>query len=289
MNRRVISRIYAGMGNQMFQYAAGRALALRSNSTFQLDCRPLEARGAPACRLKHFNIVRALTPGKLPPQRKGYRIRHYLWRTLKLPPLLIEQHGPAFDERLLTPLTNVFLDGYWQSERYFSDAANTVREDFRFITPPDLENARWLDEVASSPSISLHLRRGDYLKPEVYSAFGMPTVEYYTKALEFVASHMTAEPVVYVFSDEPDWARDNLVMPFEKRVMAHNGAERSHEDMRLMSACRHHIIANSSFSWWGAWLNPSPDKIVVAPQRWFADPKIDIPDIIPEGWNRVAG
>ena len=289
MNKRVISRIYAGMGNQMFQYAAGRALALRSGSTFQLDCRHLESRGSPAYGLKHFNIGRALTTGKLPPQRKGQRIRHFLWRKLKLPPLLIEQHGPSFDERLLAPLTDVFLNGYWQSERYFSDAADTIREDFRFITPPDLENARWLDEIANSPAVSLHLRRGDYLTPEVHSEFGMPTLEYYAKALEFVASRMTAEPVVYVFSDEPDWARDNLVLPFEKRVMAHNTAANSYEDMRLMSACRHHIIANSTFSWWGAWLNPSPEKIVVAPQRWFADPKFDIPDIVPDGWHRISG
>ena len=130
MNGRVISRIYAGMGNQMFQYAAGRALALRSGSTFQLDCRHLESRGSPAYGLKHFNIDRALTSGRLPPQRKGQRIRHFLWRKLKLPPLLVEQHGSSFDERLLAPLTNVFLNGYWQSERYFSDAADTIREDF---------------------------------------------------------------------------------------------------------------------------------------------------------------
>jgi len=289
MSGRVISRIYAGMGNQMFQYAAGRALALRSGSSFQLDCRHLQSHGSPPFGLGHFNIQRALVSGTLPPQRKGQRVRHYLWRTLKLPPRLVEEKRPGFDERLLARLTDVFLDGYWQSERYFADAADTIRADFQFTTPPDAQNADHLERIRGTRSISLHVRRGDYLLPEVQPRFGSPTAKYYIDAVNLIASTMAGEPVIYVFSDEPEWTRGNLALPFETRVMAHNGPDKNYEDMRLMSACRHHVIANSSFSWWGAWLNPSPDKIVVAPKRWFIHPELDNPDIAPDSWLRLDG
>lgn len=206
-----------------------------------------------------------------------------------LSPRLVKQTGPGFDETLLAPLTDVYLAGYWQSERYFADAADTIRADFQFTTPPDPDNADHLKRIGAAQSISLHVRRGDYLLPEVLPRFGSPTAKYYSDAIDLIASKMGAEPVIYVFSDEPEWARDNLVLPFETRVMAHNGPDKNYEDMRLMSACRHHVIANSSFSWWGAWLNPSPDKIVVAPKRWFIDPELDNPDIAPDTWLRLDG
>lgn len=201
----------------------------------------------------------------------------------------MEQRGPGFDKTLLAPLTDVYLAGYWQSERFFADAADTIRTDFQFTTPPDPDNADHLERIRAAPAISLHIRRGDYLRPEVQAQFGSPTAKYYSDAIDLIASRMAVEPVVYVFSDEPELTRDNLVLPFEKRVVAHNGPDKNYEDMRLMSACRHHVIANSSFSWWGAWLNPSPDKIVVAPKRWFIDLKIDNPDIAPSSWFRMDG
>ncbi|MCX7303129.1 MAG: alpha-1,2-fucosyltransferase [Hyphomicrobiales bacterium] len=277
------------MGNQMFQYAAGRALALRSGSSFQLDCRHLDSAGSPPYGLGHFNIERALSSGRLPPERKGQRIRYNVWLKLKLPPQLLREKHARFDERLLAPLTDVFLDGYWQSERYFADAADTIRVDFQFTTLPDLQNARHLERISAVRAVSLHVRRGDYLRPEVQAQFGSPTLKYYRDAVDLIASNIDAEPVVYVFSDDPEWVRDNLILPFETRVMAHNGPDKNYEDMRLMSACRHHVIANSSFSWWGAWLNASPDKIVVAPKQWFVDPRIDNPDITPDSWLRLDG
>ena len=96
------------------------------------------------------------------------------------------------------------------------------------------------------------------------------------------------DPTFFVFSDDPAWAAENLRLGFPMQVVAHNGRERATEDLRLMAACRHHILANSSFSWWGAWLNPSPDKIVVAPQPWFRDPAMDESTIVPERWLRLG-
>ena len=288
-NLKIFVRTHGGLGNQIFQYCFGRSLSLSTKRSFVLDTRPLEKNARFPFGLGHFNITREVLGGLLPPQRKGQRLKYFLYGQLGLLPELIVERGLAFNNRLSLPNKDVYLDGYWQSERYFSDVAETIREDLRIITPPSPENATHLAAIATCPAVSLHVRRGDYLTPKHQAYHGSCSMDYYAKALEFVASRMTAEPIIYVFSDEPEWARDNLTLPFQKRVMAHNDSANSYEDMRLMSACRHHIIANSTFSWWGAWLNPSPDKIVVAPQRWFADPKVDNPDIVPDGWHRIAG
>lgn len=132
------------------------------------------------------------------------------------------------------------------------------------------------------------MRRGDYVRNARFAAHhGTCTADYYARALRHVAQKMGAEPVVYAFSDDPEWVSENLKLPAKTKVLAHNVASRNVEDLRLMSACRHHIIANSSFSWWGAWLNPRQDKIVTAPSRWFADPANINPDIWANGWARI--
>lgn len=288
MRGRVITKIYGGLGNQLFQYAAGRALSIRSDSSLLLDRRFFDHSKTAEFGLNHFNVGRATEAiGQLPPQRKGQRLRHYLWRRLNLSPKLVRETGLSFDERLLQPLTNVFLDGYWQSERYFSDVADNIREDLKIVTPPNFENARILEEITSQSAVSLHVRRGDYLLPQVQAIYGSCTGDFYSSAVRLIANQTNVEPVIYAFSDDPAWVQENLRLPFEVRVVAHNRAETSYEDLRLMSACRHHVIANSTFSWWGAWLNPSPDKIVVAPKRWFADPGHNNPDIIPASWHQL--
>ena len=284
MKRQIVSRIFGGLGNQMFQFAMGRAMAIRSQSSLLLDTRYFDSAPSVTFRLDHFNVGQAVATGRLPPQRKEERLRYLLWRGLKLPPHRVKESALSFDATMLMPRTNVWLDGYWQSERYFADCIETIRKDLRIVTPPSQENANQLAEIAACPAISLHVRRGDYLLPQNQALFAACSKEYYTKAVDLMASKMTEEPVIYVFSDDPDWACDNLALPFEKRVMGHNGRDAEYEDMRLMSACRNHIIANSSFSWWGAWLNPSPDKIVIGPASWFADPSVSNPDILPESW-----
>ena len=102
-----------------------------------------------------------------------------------------------------------------------------------------------------------------------------------------ISESSTVAPTFFAFSDEPDWVRDNLDLPYDMVIVSHNRVERNYEDIRLMARCRHHIVANSSFSWWGAWLNPDPDKMVIAPSRWFADPAKDDSDLVPQSWLRM--
>ncbi|KJS19392.1 MAG: hypothetical protein VR78_03360 [Hoeflea sp. BRH_c9] len=286
----IITHINGGLGNQMFQYAAGRALALRHGADLVLDTRDFDGTTQFGLGLDHFAIAaRQGVAAELPPDRKQAPLRYLIWRGLRLKPQWVRENGLGYNAGFADLGDGVYLKGYWQSERYFQDVEATIRRDFTIGTPPDPVNRAILAELAASPAVSLHIRRGDYvIDPRTNATHGTCTMDYYARAVALIAERMTEKPVVYAFSDDPAWVRENLVLPHEMRVMDHNDSDHNYEDLRLMSACRHHIIANSSFSWWGAWLNPSADKIVVSPDRWFANPKMVNEDIWPESWIRLA-
>lgn len=285
----ITSRLHGGLGNQMFQYAVGRAIALRTQSDLLLDLRYFDGEVPFGFGLPHFHAVwRAASRSELPPHHKNQPLRYGIWRALKLKPRLVREKGLGYFERISEVKAGSYLHGYWQSERYFADVADTIRSDLTVRTPPSKDNAAMLERIGSGPSISLHVRRGDYAKdPAVLAAHGLCSPDYYAKAVDALLGRMAGNPVIYIFSDDPDWAEENLAFEAPIVVMRGNDSTTSHEDLRLMSACDHHVIANSSFSWWGAWLNPSPDKIVVAPRQWFAHPQMKNPDICPQDWLRL--
>jgi hypothetical protein len=176
------------------------------------------------------------------------------------------------------------LDGYWQSERYFADVSDRLRSEFTFKASAAGRNAEIAGEIAAVNAVSLHVRRGDYAtNPAMTAMHGICPIDYYDRAVEFVIERV-ADPVFFLFSDDPDWVREHLKIDWAVVVVEHNDSDTGHEDLRLMGLCRHHVIANSTFSWWGAWLNPSPEKIVVAPKRWFAEDSIDTSDLLPADW-----
>lgn len=135
--------------------------------------------------------------------------------------------------------------------------------------------------------MSLHVRRGDYVSDaRTHATLGVCSLDYYRAAVRYIADHVEA-PEFFVFSDDIAWAQANLELGHPCHYVDHNRGAESYNDMRLMSLCRHHIIANSSFSWWGAWLNPRADKVVVAPARWFAGGNRVVDDLFPPGWVRL--
>ena len=280
------TRIRGGLGNQLFQYCAGRALALRHGVELCLDLRDFERKAAFRMGLSHFNI-QTVPAGRLPIGREdGLAALGKVFRGGALKPYREASLGydPAFDglgdDRLLR--------GYWQSERYFSEFESQIRADLAFAEPAVGQNADVLAEISAENAVSLHIRRGDYVASDkVNAAHGTCDLAYYARAVEAVASRVEGPFVIYAFSDDPAWVTENLRLDQDVRFVDHNTGATAQEDMRLMSACRHHIIANSSFTWWGAWLNPRADKVVVGPKQWFADPKKNNPDILPEGWVRV--
>ena len=284
----IITHINGGLGNQMFQYAAGRALALRHGTELLLDTRIFDGKTQFGLGLNHFaKNARQALPAELPPERRQNRLRYLIWRGLRLKPQLFRENGLGYNRGFDSLADGTYLKGYWQSERYFQSVESAIRAEFRIVTEPSSANAALLAEISASPAISLHIRRGDYVKdPRTNATHGTCSLGYYARAVDLIAGKMNERPVIYTFSDDPVWVRENLKLPYVMRVMDHNDSDHNYEDLRLMSACRHHIIANSSFSWWGAWLNPSHEKIVVAPDRWFVDPKLQNSDITPASWLR---
>jgi hypothetical protein len=179
---------------------------------------------------------------------------------------------------------DVYISGFWQCERYFQRFEDEIRRDF-VIRKEHLENTdRWLQLIQSGTSISLHVRRGDYVANPATNAFhGLCEPEYYQKALKKMTEN-TENPVVYIFSDDIQWCKQNL-----KPELSHHYVETgsAYKDLFLMRSCKHNIIANSSFSWWGAWLNINSQKIVIAPSVWFKDPSAQYNDIIPINWYKI--
>lgn len=279
----IITRLHGRLGNQMFQYAAARGLAARLGVPVALDSRGALRRGE-GVLTRVFDLPLA-TPDRLPPDRKDSPLAYGLWRLIGRTPRFRRERGLGYNQGIETWSDNSYLHGYWQSERYFTHVADDIRRDFAFPAFSTTQNAAMAARIGDSLAISLHVRRGDYL---TLGAHAVCDEAYYAAALERVLDGLSGTPTVFVFSDDPDWAKENLPLPVEKRVVDFNGPETDFEDMRLMSLCRHNIIGNSSFSWWAAWLNAHADKRVAGPVQWFGNPKLKNPDILPDGWIRIG-
>lgn len=292
----IISHLIGGLGNQMFQYAAARAMSLRWGHTLRLDISGFDNyalhQGFELGRVFSCPIdiatdadLRAVLGWQSSAPVRQLLSRRWL-RVLRHGRYVIEP-GFGYWPGLMRIVGKCYLRGYWQSERYFADAAETIRRDFIFREPLDDRNARLAAEICSVNSISLHVRRGDYVQnPETFATHGLCSLEYYRAAIRHVTARVK-DPQFYIFSDDQTWVSENLKMGFPVVNVCDNTGIHSYRDMQLMSYCRHHIIANSSFSWWGAWLNPNPNKIVIAPKKWFATRK-DTNDLVPGDWVTIA-
>ena len=175
-----------------------------------------------------------------------------------------------------------FLKGYWQSEKYFSVLANSIRAKFTFPVLTDERNRAVQDAMANNDTVSMHIRRGDYLKPDMSCSL---SIEYYLDAMALI-NERVSDPHYFIFSDDIEWAREHIKEPRAMFIDWNIGPD-SFVDMQLMSLCSHNIIANSSFSWWGAWLNRNPSKLVIAPGQWMPGMK-DTGDVLPENWIPIA-
>ncbi|WP_271880907.1 alpha-1,2-fucosyltransferase [Phaeobacter italicus] len=283
----IITRLHGRLGNQMFQYAAGRALADRAGVPLALDSRGAILRGE-GVLTRVFDLELA-DPVHLPPLKQTNPLRYAIWRGIGqkvgAKPYFRRERGLGYNPAFEDWGDNSYLHGYWQSQKYFQNSAERIRSDFTFPAFSNQQNAEMAARIAESTAISLHVRRGDYL---TFAAHVLCDQAYYDAALAKVLDGLQGDPVVYVFSDDPQWAKDNLSLPCEKVVVDFNGPETDFEDMRLMSLCQHNIIGNSSFSWWAAWLNQTPGRRVAGPAKWFGDPKLSNPDIFPHDWLRIS-
>lgn len=291
----IVSAILGGIGNQMFQYSAGRALALSRNEQLLVDLNGFDGYGLH----QGYELQRVFELEVKSAEREqikevlGWRSNSVLLKVLKRRVfanlrgrhLAIEPHFNFWPE-LASMGSPLYMMGYWQSARYIGMYEGQIREDFRFRHPLRGRNAELASAMANGVSVSLHIRRGDYVTHKATTKImELCSMEYYREAVKHMVSHLQ-DPVFFVFSDEIEWAKQSLDFYPNFVFVEQNTGLESYRDMQLMSSCQHHIIANSSFSWWGAWLNPNPDKLVIAPRRWFRN-GMDDSDLIPTQWIRL--
>ena len=300
----IITKIQGGLGNQMFQYALGKAQAIRNGIELKVDVSKYGTSEEPrAYQLMDFNITSTVASSKdlhylgIPPwHNKGFffRLRRKIFRVLETRKPLIKQRifmepYVPFCPEILKTGKNVLFIGDWQSEKYFKDIAEIIRNEFSLkIWGIEAQKIRdqITNEVRGIP-VSIHIRRGDKVSVKKFAnKYVLPSIEYYISAGTKIAQQIGKPVVYYIFSDDVEWVKENLQM-LQPAVIVSRPGLRDAEDISLMSSCHHNITANSSFSWWGAWLNKNPNKIVVAPKKIFSSDALDDRDLIPESWVRI--
>ncbi|GHT31185.1 alpha-1,2-fucosyltransferase [Bacteroidia bacterium] len=293
----LIIRLCGGLGNQMFQYACAQTTALRLGTELKLDISFLQDRTPREdftyrdFELNVFQINNEIATKKEVQQFLPYahnasapiyglfllkRVlrRNYLFREPKQKQF---QHISAIDKLQ----DDSYIQGYFQSEKYFVPQKNEILKAFALKNKIDFQNQQLIDKISAENAVSIHIRRGDY-QHKANSHFNLLDISYYLKAIDLIRAKIE-NPVFYIFTEDHEWAKKQ----FEHFTIVNiNKGEQSHMDMILMSCCKHNIIANSSFSWWGAWLNRNEEKIVIAPQKWFADGRKTY-DLIPTNWIKL--
>lgn len=268
----IIAKLIGGLGNQLFQYAVSRHLAEIHNTTLKIDLTEFELYKLHKYSLQHFKIIEEFSSDDDLNAVKEVKEKHF-----------------HFNEEFKNISNNVLLRGYWQTEKYFNEITNIIRAEFSVkseLKGRDLEVSKL---IADCNAVSLHIRRSDYI-PNSYKdqIFDSLSLDYYQRAIADLAQ-VEKDLKLFIFSDDPEWVKDNVKLDFPVIYVDHNTADTNYEDLRLMSLCRHNIIANSSFSWWGAWLNDNKDKRVYAPTEWFNSNvrDLDSKDIIPDSWIKI--
>lgn len=269
----------------MFQYAFGRYLSVVHNTTLKLDTSGFRDYNWRYFELSAFraDIVEATDE-----EIKLFTTRSYL--SFLNDNVVLNEQNMLFDSKNLRTSENTYLSGYWQSEKYFQSIRNILLHDFKLKSTSNEYFNNMSEQILASPnSVSVHIRRGDYHNnPEVNKIHGVLGTEYYINSITYFKNSLE-NPVFYFFSDDIVWVKNEFNNFINAFFIEHNSEDSSSQEMSLMAMCRHNIIANSTFSWWGAWLNENPNKVVIAPKQWFSDigKNKESRDIVPESWLKL--
>lgn len=290
----IIVKLLGGLGNQMFQYAAAKALSLSLKEPIRQDLRGLYA--GEDIR-KNFELdIFGIAPDQAERseyfkfERKtifGLKAANALYLKFN-PHVTIKDHNFTYVENFFAlAKTNTYLRGLFQSDKYFAHVRPAILETFSFEEPLDEVNQSYADAITSSESVAIHIRRGEFANDQKFNKLiGSCDLAYYQRAIDALVEGIEQKDKLhfFVFSDDLAWAEENLKLDYPATFVGGNAGKNSYRDMQLMSLCKHNIIANSTFSWWSAWLNSNPGKIVVTPEKWFAGWEYDTKDLIPETW-----
>ncbi|MDW8801297.1 alpha-1,2-fucosyltransferase [Clostridium sp. A1-XYC3] len=268
----IIVPVGGGLGNQFFQYALGRRLAIVNKADVKFQIPVYKQNYYRNYCLKYFNTIENIADEK---EIEEMKKRCY-----------ISEKYFHFNKEILNLQGDAYLQGYWQSEKYFKDIEEVIRQELTLKNKSSLPNVEMATKIQNCNSISLHIRRGDYLWVPNSIIKELYSLEYYHNAANIVASSID-EPQFFIFSDDMEWVKQNLKLKYKMTFVDINDNDKNYEDLNLMSLCKHHIIANSTFSWWGAWLGKNNSKIVIAPRNWFNNKDMNTSDLIPESWIRI--
>lgn len=285
-----------GLGNQLFQYALGRRLALICNTSLKLDIRGFSTYyKLHKYSLFHFNIDENFVTSEEAGKYRNFFSRAFVECNQRIfgnklgtyyQRNYVKECTEQFDENILKVPSDVYIEGYWQTEKYFKEIAQQLRQEFTFKTPPSETNRLMGDVIKRNNSVSIHIRRTDYVTDAASNQdHGVCGLPYYRRAMTHISERVET-PHFYVFSDDMNWVKANLRSEHATTYVDFNNADTNFEDLRLMSLCKHNIIANSTFSWWGAWLNQNDGKIVIAPEKWYASNR-SFGDVVPKEWIKM--
>jgi len=286
----IVVKLQGGLGNQLFQYAMGKAMAKLHASPFALDQDFLMDRTAGKGEhfvfrdydLDVFSIHVNIAP-------KGEQLRYTsqsMWDKITSgfkSKHVYKEPFFQFDAHALQQSPDVYLDGYWQSPIYFESVEKELRKEFQFVHPIEEISSALYRKIQSTDSICINVRRDDFLNSTFH---GVCDMRYFTPAIQHMAEQL-GNPHLFVFSDDKQWCKENFNpgIPMDIVGDEHNGYKYSNK-LQLMTLCKHFIIPNSTFAWWAVWLSNKKDSIVIAPKRWFAEPSIHTEDLIPSHWLR---
>jgi len=292
----ITTNLKGGLGNQMFQYATGLSLSIRNKTDMRLDTSGyLDARVINSDTPRTFDLDKFEISKDIATLNQVKASKYPLGFVSKIKRginnKVLNKHYPDFHPDLLeNPSQEIYLDGFFQSEKNFPNIRPTLLKEFQlkqeFITDQVKDFQRQITGLNSeNNSISIHIRRGDYEKNEVANKHhGLCSLSYYRDAIDLIAE-TTEHPHFFIFTDDIEWAKENLKISFNNTFISGYGLS-PQQELYLMSKCSNNIIANSSFSWWGAWLNQNPNKIIIVPEKWTVK-NTEHPNIIPEGWIKI--
>lgn len=290
----VIVQIKGGLGNQLFQYAAGKSLAVHNNTELKLDISAYENITENTTyrrfELPYFNIdnICIASHAEINQFKSQHLILKLFEKFLKLrhKRKVYKEGFFCMDTNFFKAISNIYLQGYWQSEKYFIQYEKDIRKSFTIQENFTQHLSIKATLIKNQPCIAVHIRRGDYVQPTLQEYHGLLDASYYKTAINYLLS-IIPEAKLYFFSDDPVWVKENIQVQSDFEFISGNLTRNHIEDFYLMSQCKYNIIANSSFSWWAAWLNNNPNKIVIAPKKWFNKANHNTSDLIPNTWIRM--
>jgi hypothetical protein len=298
MNKVTVS-LYGGLGNQLFQYATARSLAVHLQAELALDLAWFDiVTKMPDVTPRKFALAPFNIRGTL--QNEGtalfttgnrlQRLAKKIVRALRPQPTkvhLVTEEKSTFNPKIFSLQGLLWLKGHWSSPKYFENIQSLLQQEIGTPRQLNPKSTELISTISNSNAIAIHVRRGDYVtNKQAAKRHGLCGMEYYQAGLNIVTRGLD-NPHCYIFSDDTEWVRENFKIEIPMTIVDVNGPDDAHQDLWLMAACKRFIIANSSLSWWGAWLCGATDKVVVSPKKWALSAGHDTQNLIPADWVQI--